>query len=48
MTNRYLYIGLVVIVVMGILFVALVGRRALSWLRGRLARPAREQRTHCR
>ena len=39
MVSRYLYLVLAVIVVMGILSAALVGRRALDWLRGRLARP---------
>ena len=39
MTSRYLYVGLAVIVVAGLVFAALVGRRAWTWLRGRLARP---------
>jgi len=39
MIKRYLYIGIAVIIVIGITLVALYGRRAWRWLNGRLARP---------
>jgi hypothetical protein len=39
MTKRYIYIGIAVILVVGIVFVALYGSRAWRWLRGRFARP---------
>lgn len=39
MTKQYLCIGIVVILVVSVAFVALFGKRAWSWLRGRFARP---------
>ena len=39
MIRRYLYVGIAVIVVLGVVFVALYGRRAWRWLKSRLARP---------
>jgi hypothetical protein len=39
MIKRYVLIGIAVIVVMGVMFVALFGRRAWRWLKARLARP---------
>ena len=39
MIRRLLYIGIAVIVVVGIVFVTLYGRRAWRWLKGRLAGP---------
>ena len=39
MTKQYLYIGIVVILVASVAFVALFGKRAWNWLKGRLARP---------
>ena len=38
MTKQYLYIGIVVILVASVAFVALFGERAWGWLRGRFAR----------
>jgi len=39
MLKRHVTIGVVIIVVIGLLAVAVFGRRALSWLKGHLARP---------
>lgn len=39
MTRQTLYIGIAVIVVVGIVFVALYGKRAWQWLKGRLTPP---------
>jgi len=39
MLRRYVYIGAIIVIAVGLLAVALYGRRALSWLRGRLTRP---------
>jgi hypothetical protein len=37
--RQYLYIGVAVIIVLGIVFVAVYGKRAWRWLRARLVRP---------
>jgi hypothetical protein len=39
MTKQYLFIGMMVIFVLGVAFAALFGNRAWNWLKGRLARP---------
>lgn len=39
MGRKYLYAGIILAAVIGLIFVALFGRRAWNWLRERLARP---------
>ncbi len=39
MIRKYLYIGIILLAILGFIFVAFFGRRAWSWLRERLARP---------